>query len=173
MLVSVLLSLFLSITGCASRQIDYPVAKACDKPTLRGETWADVAILSVEQASAIDICNIRNGTDTYNQARDKKEPTTSVRVPSPTECWNLGVKVSTDAVVTGIILEAKVVDAAGIRQYCMESTIGTTIGCTMKYGPHRYKIYYYNEVWVKNHEACHAYYEQPHHTLEYLSTRAK
>ena len=169
--MSVLLTLSLGITGCASRQIDYPVAHECVKPPLRGDTWADVAILSVEQASAIDVCNIRNGTDTYNGA-SKKKPATSVRVPSPDECWALGVKTNRDAVVTGTIVEARVVDAAGIQKYCMESKVGTTIGCTMKYAPHTYKIYYYNEVWVKNHEACHAYYEEADHTLEYLSTRA-
>ena len=170
MLVSVLLSLSLGITGCASRQVDYPVAHECVKPTLRGSTWADIAILSVEQASAIDVCNIRNGTDTYNKA--KREATTSIRIPSPKECRTLGVKVSNDAIVTGEIVEASVVDEEGIKMYCMESEIGTTIGCTMKYGPHKYKIYYTNEVWVKNHEACHAAYEQADHTIEYLSTRA-
>ena len=165
--------LFLGITGCASRQIDYPVAHECVKPPLRGETWADVAILSVEQASAIDVCNIRNGTDTYNNASAKKKPVTSIRIPSPDECWSLGVKISRDAVVTGQIMVARVVDRESIQKYCMESKNFTILGCTMNYGPHRYKIYYFNEVWIKNHEACHAFYEQPKHTLEYLSTRAR
>ena len=58
-LPSVLLMLCFAITaGCANNR---PAVYSCSKPPLKGETWADIGILSVEQAAAIDVCNIRNG----------------------------------------------------------------------------------------------------------------
>ena len=44
------------LTACASNR---PVIEPCDQPELRGETWADVAILAVEQKAAIEVCNAR------------------------------------------------------------------------------------------------------------------
>ena len=64
-LLSVLLIACSSImAGCpASRQVK---PYKCEQPELRGDTWADVAILSIEQRAEIEKCNIRNGVDDYD-----------------------------------------------------------------------------------------------------------
>lgn len=52
------------MAGCATSA---PKQKIyfCEKPQLKGPTWADVAILSVDQAAAIEICNTLNGLGSY------------------------------------------------------------------------------------------------------------
>lgn len=164
------MSLCLGITaGC---QTTRPVVRAaeCEKPELRGDTWADVAILSVEQASAIDICNIRNGVDTYGKvypAVAKRE----VAVPTTQECIWYGIDVNIDSPVTGKIVATTVVELGKARLYCPPSIFGKVVGCTVEVRRHQYHIYYEDEAWIMFHEACHAYYEVGGHTMAYLTSR--
>lgn len=61
---------FVIMAGCATETKRYQVYK-CEQPELKGPTWADVAILSVDQKAAIDICNILNGTSDYDPYEKK------------------------------------------------------------------------------------------------------
>lgn len=172
MLRSVLLSLFLGITaGCATSPEPFPTAVECEKPELRGDTWADIAILSVEQSAAIDICNIRNGVDTY-RSKYSEARSLSIRVPSPRECRLEGIGVPDGSPVTGGIRSAMIIPPGEGRKYCrrvVES--GNIVGCTIPAGNHMYDIKYENYLWIKKHEACHAYYEKMDHMQWYLDSR--
>ena len=172
-LLTVLLSLFLGITGgCATSPDVYPVAVECEKPPLRGETWADIAILSVEQSAAIDICNIRNGVDTY-RTKYAESKRASIRVPSPRECRMEGIYVADGEIATGVIYEAHVLDPGEAQRHCRFVGYGTVVGCTVEAAPHSgvYEIYYENEQWIKTHESCHAYYEEMGHMQWYIDSR--
>jgi hypothetical protein len=60
-LTSVLLIVLLSsINGCATNKFI-----PCETPELRGDTYQDIIILSLEQAVALDECNLVNGTYDY------------------------------------------------------------------------------------------------------------
>jgi hypothetical protein len=160
------MSLCLGIMGGCQTTPKITRAAECEKPSLRGDTWADVAILSVEQASAIDICNIRNGVDTYQAVAPRAIP-----VPTQQECLWYGVAVHLGTPVTGRIRNATTVEYGKARLYCRESTIGHVVGCTNHVRGQTYDIFFEDEAWIRNHEACHAYYEVGGHTMDYLTTR--
>lgn len=157
---------FVIMAGCAaSKTKTLPVAYRCDKPDLRGPTWADVAILSVEQSSAIDVCNIRNGVDVYE--RSPKATKKDIPVPSPVECGDVGVQVPWDRPATGIIVGEQPMAPGTAFKVCGEGHIG----CAEKRGNGTYVIYYEPTSWVRQHEICHAVYDTTQHTLAYLATR--
>lgn len=62
-----------SITvGCTGGSRVKQVVYQCDQPELRGPTWADVAILSIDQKASIEICNTLNGTSDYKLYRKEQ-----------------------------------------------------------------------------------------------------
>ena len=174
-LLSALLTLSFVITGCATSGGELPIAYPCDKPPLRGETWADVAILSVEQAAAIDVCNIRNGVDTYGRSV-KAQAESIPATPTKARCFELGVAVKPSDRADGRIIGVWLVDTPELIEHCFAGEIydGVTIGCAVEVAPSTWKIYYVNNAgWVREHEACHARYNQHQHTLNYLMSRKR
>ena len=168
-----LLSLSFAITGCATSGGELPLAYPCEKPTLKGDTWVDVAILSVEQSASIDVCNIRNGVDTYGR-RAKAQAQSEPALPTAARCLELGVDVKPSDRADGRILGLWLVDTPELIQQCFfgEPYDGVTIGCAVEVAPKAWKIYYVNDAeWVREHEACHARYNQVGHTLNYLLSR--
>jgi hypothetical protein len=159
-----------AITGC--RTIEQRPAFPCDKPELRGDTWADVAILSVEQAAQIDVCNIRNGVDTYKRearATSVDAPRgLDVSIPTPVECGYVGVQVPHDRPATGEIIEMREVPRGTAGLYCGSREY---VGCAFQFSGNRWKIIFEPQQWIKTHEICHAVYETTRHTLEYMTSR--
>ena len=156
---------FAIMGGCAIKPSPKVPAYRCDKPPLRGSTWADLAILSVEQASSIDVCNIRNGVDVY----ERKLSATNDLIPTPTpvECGFVGVQVPYDAIPNGVIRKEVILDVNKLSAYCNSGDIG----CAVVQRDGTWDIYYNGQGWVRIHERCHARYNGAKHTLEYLATR--
>lgn len=137
-------------------------AYQCEQPPLKGDTWADLAILSVEQKTAIDVCNIRNGVDPIDQANAK-----AVKSKTSSRCQEVGVAVGSTDTVTGQIVRIQQHDFGRAENYCGLNNIG----CATKVGPHQWEIHYEPYDWVFDHEVCHALYEEMGHTAKYLMDR--
>jgi hypothetical protein len=82
-----------------------------------------------------------------------------------------GVAVHIDTPVTGKIRNATVIQLGKARLHCRASSIGQVVGCTVHIRKNVYDIFFEDEPWIRNHEACHAYYEVGGHTMDYLTTR--
>lgn len=160
---------FAITAGCGTTKArPFPQAYRCEKPELRGPTWADVAILSVEQSAAIEVCNIRNGVDVFDNASSARPE--DLWLPSPPQCGHAGVQVRHDQEPIGIIVKAVSMPQGAAKTICGEDRIG----CAVPHGDHKYSIYYEDyPYWVKMHEICHARYESTTHTLAYLASREK
>lgn len=160
-----LLSLFSGITaGCQTRQS--LAAVPCEQPQLRGPSWADVAILSVEQKSAIDICNIRNGVDMHSRATVP----TPMGPPTPAECVGVGVKVPAGRAPSGVIISERQVPVGTAASRCgMDDP--RTVGCSWRVRGNKWNVIHEGDGWVKLHEWCHATYQTLDHTMDYLSRR--
>ena len=157
---------FVIMGGCLPTRHNAPTpAYRCDKPGLLGPTWADLAILSVEQAAAIDVCNIRNGVDVY----ERKLSARSIAIPTPTpvECGDVGVQVPYDTPPNGVIRSENLVDISVIARKCGSGDIG----CAVPRPDGAWDIYHQGTGWVLIHERCHAKYNSTQHTLDYLATR--
>jgi hypothetical protein len=61
--------------GCTKRyivtQLDQTLIKNCSAPELKGKTWRDVAVLTVEQKASIEECNGR--LQTIRKLQEKTE----------------------------------------------------------------------------------------------------
>ena len=124
-----------------------------------------MAILSIEQASAIDICNLRNGTS----ARSTTPTEELTGVPSPDQCITYGVEVRADATPIGTILGINEVPIEELYKYCGWHE-GLT-GCTLMYQNQSNIIFHSGDPDVIAHEKCHAYYFVEEHTAAYNDAR--
>ena len=167
-LLSVLLSLFSGITGCATSSPD-PTIYPCEQPSLQGETWADIAILSIEQRSAIEVCNIRNGVSSSEQFNALEAPT--LGSITPRSCRVHGVAVVPGAEQTGTIIAYSPVTQGSAGPLCPDSPADLVVGCTHRVGAGLYYIVFELDPWVITHEICHAVYETMGHTQSYKVSR--
>ena len=152
------------LTACASSPTPIRAPVRCDEPTLKGNTWADVGILAIEQREALRTCNVRNGFVPEPEIAQAKEP-----VVSPLACRLTGVDVAEGAQPTG-----KIVDRFEHAGGMAEAVCGAgTLGCTIQVSKGEYEIHYERSEleWVALHEMCHALYEQRSHTKEYNISR--
>lgn len=57
-----ILLMTLSLTACGHlSKIERIEPFRCNEPQIKGNTWADVAVLAIEQRDALRECNLRNG----------------------------------------------------------------------------------------------------------------
>ena len=153
----------MSLTACATRPTITREPVRCDEPELKGSTWADIAILAVEQREALQTCNIRNGfTPKPKVAQATKQSI------SPLACRLTGVAVDEGDQITGVIVDEFEHSVGTAHVVCGSGTVGCAI--TVEDG---YEIHYEpSELdWVELHERCHALYEAPYHTREYNISR--
>lgn len=163
MAANVLLILLLILTGCASTPYERVIATKCEQPELRGDTWADLAILAAEQRAAIESCNVAN-------SHLFAEATVGHVTPKPETCRLSGVDVQDDAEVTGFIARATKHPKGKAHLHCDALTVHT-IGCTRRIAHGIYEIHYEPNLWIYIHEVCHAKYEEADHTAEYKAER--
>ena len=165
MLASLLTIPFL--TGCASRSTIRIEPVRCDEPVLQGDTWADVAVLAIEQREAILKCNLENGFPPKDNATDML---VTGLAPAPEQCRTVGVAVGDHDVPTGTIIKYTRHAMGGSARHCGMGTIG----CSMRVGIREYVIHADGAYdWVLTHEVCHALYEEPGHTLVYSMNRMR
>ncbi len=164
MLASLLITLF--STACATNSPKLVKPFRCSEPELRGDTWADVAVLAIEQRDALRECNLKNGHPPKANATMPKR----VAQATPEACREVGVRVEDGMHATGQIYKSFHHEKGKAQEVCESGNVG----CAIYLGQHRYEIHYESseDDWVWLHERCHALYEAPHHTLEYLISRA-
>lgn len=152
------------LTACASSPTPIRAPVRCDEPELKGNTWADVGILAIEQREALRTCNVRNGFPLEPEIAQAKEP-----VISPIACRLTGVDVAEGAQPTGKIVDRFEHSKGMARAVCGKGTVG----CAIQVREGEYEIHYEpSELqWIALHEMCHALYEQRGHTQSYLKSR--
>jgi hypothetical protein len=89
-----------------------------------------------------------------------------IDTPLPTRCRDVGVHVVDGDVISGTILQENVVEdtpagRALVAQECWP--LKNKIGCSIPVGYSSYVIWYIDHPAVRDHERCHALYEQPRH----------
>jgi hypothetical protein len=152
------------LTACASSPIPIREPVRCDEPELKGDTWADVGILAIEQREALRTCNVRNGFVPKPEIAQATEPAIS-----PLACRLTGVAVKETAKPTGTISDEFEHSPGFAAPVC---GVGT-IGCAIQVGLGVYEIHYEpsDMDWVRKHEICHAIYQVRYHTASYNRAR--
>ena len=77
-------------------------------------------------------------------------------------CYQYGVQVEPGAPVTGSIIEERQGTAEQVKARCGKP-FDTCYGCAIALAPGRYRIWYTDD-YSREHERCHALYEENHHT---------
>lgn len=81
---------------------------------------------------------------------------------SPERCRYLGVNVQDDDTVTGLIIEENVSDQRTVQARC-KSPFQYREGCAIPVGPNEYIVWRIDDPKVRDHEKCHALYEERRH----------
>ena len=85
---------------------------------------------------------------------------------SPDHCRIVGVDVDDNDTVTGRIIEENVTDQATVTKQCRRPFQRVPEGgCIVPIAPNEYIIWRIDDAKVRDHERCHALYEQRLHTF--------
>lgn len=81
---------------------------------------------------------------------------------SPDHCRSLGVDVANNATQTGIIVEEHKADINTVKAKCRRP-FSYIEGCAVPVAEHEYVLWYIDDAKVRDHERCHALYEEKKH----------
>ena len=65
--------------------------------------------------------------------------------------------------ITGTILNENIADLQTVRNHCQDSLTQRKYGCTIAVSPGEYVIWFVDRPNVRDHERCHALYEEWEH----------
>lgn len=84
-------------------------------------------------------------------------------VPLPERCQAVGVAVAYDDTVTGRIVDENTGTLGQVSIQC-GSPFKDKYGCAIPINEHDYILWYVDEPEERDHERCHALYEEKNHT---------
>lgn len=84
-------------------------------------------------------------------------------VPLPERCREVGVSLAGNDTVTGVIVEEHTGTLEEVSIAC-RSPFKPKYGCPIPVSEHEYDIWYVDIPEVRDHERCHALYEEWNHT---------
>lgn len=84
-------------------------------------------------------------------------------VPLPSRCHEVGVAVDANDTVTGVILEEHIGTVTEVSVQC-HSPFKLLAGCAIAVAPGYYILWYIDRPEERDHERCHALFEEKRHT---------
>jgi len=83
-----------------------------------------------------------------------------INTPLPNRCLIVGVAVDDDAKITGTIENEHAVLYEIVKKQCQKPFTNDDMGCALAVAPQTYVLWYVDDPDIRDHERCHALYEE-------------
>jgi hypothetical protein len=89
-----------------------------------------------------------------------------IDTPLPRHCVEVGVAVDDHARITGTIEEEHMGKLDDVRNVCQDTLTQDKYGCALAVAPGEYVLWYVDDPNIRDHERCHALYEEKKHVKQ-------